>query len=70
MSKQIKPVLFRVEPVKPRNRIAAVGLQRQRGGAHVKPYGAVRQSHKAALRAWLCEVDDIDAAINEGDQHA
>lgn len=70
MSKQIKPVLFRVEPVKPRNRIAAVGLQRQRGGAHVKPYGAMRQSHKAALRAWLCEVDDIDAVSNEGDQHA
>jgi len=69
MNKQIKPVLFRIEPVKPRNRIAAVGLQRQRGGAHVKPYGAVRQSHKAALRAWLSEREDTEIE-SEGEQHA
>lgn len=69
MGKHNKPMLFRIEPVKPRNRVAAEGLHRLRGGAHVKPYGAVRQSHKVALRAWLDEDDELDALDQRGEEH-
>jgi hypothetical protein len=48
MSKTMRPILFTIEPVKPRNRVAVEGLKR-RGGPHVKPYGGIRQRNKRAL---------------------
>ncbi len=49
MSRTMKPILFTIEPVKPRNRVAVEGLKR-RGGPHVKPYGGTRQRNKRALQ--------------------
>ncbi len=54
MSKTHRHILFTIEPVKPRNRIAMEGLKR-RGGPHVKPYGSLRQNNKQALRRMLDE---------------
>ena len=58
MSKTARHIIFTIEPVKPRNRVAVDGLRR-RGGLHVKPYGAIRQTHKNALRN-LIESDEND----------
>lgn len=49
MSKTYRHIIFTIEPVKPRNRIAVEGLKR-RGGPHVKPYGSTRLNNKQALR--------------------
>jgi hypothetical protein len=49
MSKTYRHIIFTIEPVKPRNRIAIEGLKR-RGGPHVKPYGSTRLNNKQALR--------------------
>ncbi len=57
MSKTHRHILFTIEPVKPRNRVAMDGLKR-RGGPHVKPYGSLRQNNKQALRHMLDEDDD------------
>ncbi len=54
MRKTIQPILFTVEPVKPRNRVAVEGLKR-RGGPHVKPYGGTRQRNKRALQHMLAD---------------
>ena len=60
MGKTFQPILFTIEPVKPRNRIAVEGRKRY-GGPHVKPYGAVRQTHKQALRHLLdAEGDELE----------
>lgn len=64
MGKTLQPILLIIEPVKPRNRLAVEGRKRH-GGAHVKPYGAIRQTHKKALRHMLDEHDDSTEA-----QHA
>ena len=57
MSKTHRHILFTIEPVKPRNRIAIEGLKR-RGGPHVKPYGSTRQNNKQALIRMLDEDED------------
>jgi hypothetical protein len=54
MSKTFRHILFTIEPVKPRNRIA-VEARHRRGGAHVKPYGSLRQTNKQALRRMIDE---------------
>jgi hypothetical protein len=61
MSKTARHIIFTIEPVKPRNRVAIDGLKR-RGGPHVKPYGAIRQTHKSALRNLI---DDKDNEEND-----
>ena len=65
MGKTRQPILFTIEPVKPRNRVAVDGLKR-RGGPHVKPYGAIRQTHKQALRH-LIEHNNENQEIEEND---
>jgi hypothetical protein len=67
MSKTFRHTLFTIEPVKPRNRIA-VEARNRRGGAHVKPYGALRQSNKQALRHMIDE-DDFEIEESEA-EHA
>ncbi|TAG47076.1 MAG: hypothetical protein EAZ30_10860 [Betaproteobacteria bacterium] len=57
MSKTHRHILFTIEPVKPRNRIAIEGLKRK-GGPHIKPYGATRQNNKQALNRLLDETED------------
>jgi hypothetical protein len=63
MSKTYRHILFTVEPVKPRNRIA-VDARNRRGGAHVKPYGSLRQTNKQALLRMIDETE----TDNEGSE--
>jgi hypothetical protein len=67
MSKTYRHILFTVEPVKPRNRIA-VDARNRRGGAHVKPYGSLRQTNKQAL---LRMIDEDENEFEESEvEHA
>lgn len=61
MGKTARHISFTIEPVKPRNRVVVDGLKR-RGGPHVKPYGAIRKTHKNVLRNLL---DNDDAEEEE-----
>jgi hypothetical protein len=64
MGKTTRHIIFTIEPVKPRNRVAVDGLKR-RGGPHVKPYGAIRQTHKSALRHLIdnTDMEEVDHAF-------
>jgi hypothetical protein len=64
MSKTHRHILFAIEPVKPRNRIAIEGLKRK-GGPHIKPYGATRQNNKQALNRLLDETEDEEEIETE-----
>jgi hypothetical protein len=62
MSKTYRHIIFTIEPVKPRNRVAVEGLKR-RGGPHVKPYGSTRLNNKQALRHMLDDELEADSEV-------
>lgn len=64
MSKTHRHIIFTIEPVKPRNRIAIEGLKR-RGGTHVKPYGATRLNNKQALRHMIDEALENESEVRD-----